>query len=264
MKKVLKIKYCSYARNSEHFQLYSFLLADFTEELARKHKLMQYWDAFRCSLERENNAYLQNQAYKETIQINKKNETCERLFRSFYLLIQSKKLGFDDEERKEADKLLYLLKPYSGASYKPHAEHIAMIKDLVNELESESYASTVEKLGLSKYVAELKNAMLEFESAYRKRSEEKLERSTINRMKIIRPVVEKTFDELSEVISVCYIMAAYIEKDMEKAMELEEVIDHLNSAINEFHSIILRRLRSARAKTRINDDEPLEEVETDY
>lgn len=118
----MKVKYCSYARNSEHFQLYSSLLSDITEELASKYKLMQYCTAFLNSLKREHDAFLQNQAYKETVLINTKNEICYRLFRSFSLLLQSKKLGYIEEERTAAEIILYVLKPYANAPYKPHAE----------------------------------------------------------------------------------------------------------------------------------------------
>lgn len=45
-----------------------------------------------------------------------------------------------------------------------------MIKDLVNELESDKPISAIDTLELSAYVIELKNAMLKFESAYRERS----------------------------------------------------------------------------------------------
>ena len=66
MKQVETIKYAGLSRNAEHYQLFSALLAIVTEEFATTYKLTPFRTAFATSFAKENEAYLQNQAYEGT------------------------------------------------------------------------------------------------------------------------------------------------------------------------------------------------------
>lgn len=244
MKNVIEVMYSRKSRNAEHYQLYSSLLVDFPEELAIKYNLTEPRSVFAASFARENDAYLRNQAFKWTKAISGKNVVCDRLFRSLSLYVQSKQLSSNAEEVKDAEHLLYLMKPYMRVNEKPQAENIAMLKDLVDALESDQYADSVDRLNLTNQVAELKTAVAEFETVYRNRSSEKLARSSSGKMKEIRLVVDQDFAELAKAISALYYVIVSIEKDTAKAAELGEVIDKMNSAIKEFHDTLSRRLSS--------------------
>lgn len=254
MENILDIKYRRQCRNAEHYYLYSSLLAEVTEEFAEKYNIKAFRSAYADAFAKENDAYLQNRAYKGTSTIDTKNTVCYRQFRAFNLIVNSKQLGDNPEEIKAANAILYLLKPYNKVIRKPLTESIAIMKDLVDALESEEYMAHIETLNITKEFEALKKASNEFELAYNVRSNEKLARTTMLKMKETRPIVEQSFINLADAISSLYIIATYIDKDTEKKTELGQIIDRLNAIINEFHTTISRRLSLAKPKVPSNDD----------
>lgn len=241
MKKVLKITYCNAARNPEHYQLFGILLSLFTEDLATKYQLTAFRNRFVSSFAKENEAYLQNQAYESTKTLEETNLTCDRRFRSFSLGVQSKSLSDIAEEVDAAERVLFGMKPYQGAADKPYAEEIAMIKDLVGLMESDKYAADITTLGLDASLAALKQAVGEMEVALSAQANERLARKSNDSMKAIRPVVEQDFADLAEMISALYLVAAYVDNDAEKGAELSALIDSMNAEISRFLDTLSRR-----------------------
>lgn len=241
MKKILKVTYCSAARNPEHYQLFSMLLSLFTEELATKYKLTAYRDQFAASFAKENQAYLQNQAYEATKTLEEKDQACDRRFRSFSLAVQSKSFSDVADDVAAAERVLFGMKPYQGAADKPYAEEIAMIQDLVGLMESDKYTADITKLGLDASLAALKQAVGEMEAALSAQANERLTRKSNDNMKAARPMVERDFADLAELISALYLVAAYVDNDAEKGPELSALIDSMNAEISRFLDTLSRR-----------------------
>lgn len=259
MKKVLKVTYCSAARNPEHYQLFSVLLSLVTEDFATKYKLTAYRARFAASFAKENEAYLQNQAYGATKTLEEKDQICDRRFRSFSLAAQSKSLGDVAEEAAAAERVLFGLKPYQGAADKAYAEEIAMIKDLVGVMESDKYAADVTLLGLDASLAALKAAVEEMEVALSAQANERLTRKSGDNMKTIRPVVEQDFADLSELISALYLVAAYVDNDSEAGAELSALIDAINAEISRFLDTLARRGVGNSSKPETDEVPPADE-----
>ena len=217
MKQVETIKYAGLSRNAEHYQLFSGLLAAVTEEFATTYKLTPFRTAFATSFAKENEAYLQNQAYEGTKTVEKANETCDRRFRLFERNVEVGELSDEPAEVEAAERIAFAMKPYKGAPSKPHAENIAMVKDLVEVLESDKYAADVETLGLTSVLASLKQSVVDFEAAYAARAGERLARTSMDGMKTIRPVVEQDFANLAALITALYLVAAHVDNDAERA-----------------------------------------------
>ena len=261
MKEVSLINYIQKARNAEHFQLYSSLFALATPELAEKYGLTTYRNVFATAFENENRAYLANQSYTLTSVVNEKDALCDRRFRAFDLAIQSKQLSDAADEAAAASRLAYAMKPYKGAPNKPQAENIAMVKDMV-ELFEEQYATDVETLGLTTQLANLKQVVEEFETALYGRADERLARVSVDNMSTIRPKVDAAFADFAKLFSACYLVAAYIDNDSEKAAELEEVIDSMNARILYYHDTLARRGIGTVSGTDTGGDEPTPEPVT--
>lgn len=264
MKQIMTIKYGSYARNAEHYQLFSGLLAIATEEFATTYKLTPFRTAFATSFGKENEAYLQNQAYEGTKTVEKANETCDRRFRLLERNVEVGELSDEPAEVEAAERIVYVMKPYKGAPSKPHAENIAMVKDLVEMLESDKYASDVETLGLTSVLASLKQSVVDFEAAYAARAGERLARTSMDGMKTIRPVVEQDFANLAALITALYLVAAHVDNDPERAAALETVIDQMNALILDYHKKLARRGIGSSSQTVSTDPETpdTEEPET--
>lgn len=255
MKQIMTIKYGSYARNAEHYQLFSGLLAAVTEEFATTYKLTPFRTAFATSFAKENEAYLQNQAYEGTKTVEKANETCDRRFRLFERNVQVGELSDEPAEVEAAERIAYAMKPYKGAPSKPHAENIAMVKDLVEVLESDKYAADVETLGLTSVLASLKQSVVDFEAAYAARAGERLARASMDGMKTIRPVVEQDFANLAALITALYLVAAHVDNDTERATALEAVVDQMNALILDYHKKLARRGIGSSSQTVSTDPE---------
>lgn len=255
MKQIMTIKYGSYARNAEHYQLFSGLLAIATEEFATTYKLTAFRTAFAASFAKENTAYLQNLAYEGTKTVEKANETCDRRFRLLERNVEVGKLSDEPTEVEAAERIAYVMKPYKGAPGKPHAENIAMVKDLVEALESDKHASDVETLGLTSVLASLKQSVVDFEKAYAARADERLARTSMDGMKAIRPIVEQDFANLASLVTALYLVAAHVDNDAERAAALEAVIDRMNALILEYHKKLARRGIGSASQTVSADPE---------
>lgn len=221
--------------------MFGILLSLLTEDLATKYKLTAFRDRFVASFAKENEAYLQNQAYEATKTLEETNLTCDRRFRSFTLAVQSKSLSDVPEEVAAAERVLFGMKPYQGASDKAYAEEIAMIKDLVGLMESDKYAADITTLGLDTSLAALKLAVGEMEVALSAQAAERLARKSNDNMKSIRPVVEQDFADLAELISSLYLVSFYVDNDAEKSAELSSLIDSINAEISRFLDTLSRR-----------------------
>ena len=217
MKQVETIKYAGLSRNAEHYQLFSGLLAAVTEEFATTYKLTPFRTAFATSFAKENEAYLQNQAYEGTKTVEKANETCDRRFRLLERNVEVGELSDEPAEVEAAERIAFAMKPYKGAPSKPHAENIAMVKDLVEVLESDKYAADVETLGLTSVLASLKQSVVDFETAYAARAGERLARTSMDGMKTIRPVVEQDFANLAALITALYLVAAHVDSTITRS-----------------------------------------------
>lgn len=261
MKQVATIKYAGLARNAEHYQLFSTLLAIVTEEFATTYKLTAFRTAFAASFAKENDAYLQNQAFEGTKTVEKANETCDRRFRLFERNVEVGELSDTPAEVEAAERIAFAMKPYKGAPGKPHAENIAMVKDMIGMLESDKYTSDVETLGLTSVLASLKQSVVDFEKAYAARAGERLARVSMDDMKTVRPVVEQDFANLASLITALYLVAAHVDKDAERTTALEAVVDRLNALILEYHKKLARRGIGSSSQTVSTDPEGGEDTE---
>ena len=108
MKQISQVKYGAQSRNAEHYQLFSGLLAAVTEEFATTYKLTPFRTAFATSFAKENEAYLQNQAYEGTKTVEKANETCDRRFRLFERNVEVGELSDEPAEVEAAERAVAL------------------------------------------------------------------------------------------------------------------------------------------------------------
>lgn len=240
MKKVSIINYLLRARNAEHYQLYSSMSEQITEELATKYGLTTYRNRFLTAFAKENAVYAVTRSYSQTTLITEKETEANQRFRALDLTVQSKELSTDASIAAAAKQLVYAMDPYKGIVSKPQTEKLGMMKDLVDKLENEC-AAEVTAAGVTDLLADLKQAMKEFDAVLYERANEQRARKEGDSMTDVRPEVESTFDDLANLITALYLVATYIDIDNEKSAELGELIDQLNARILQFHSSLSRR-----------------------
>ena len=135
----------------------------------------------------------------------------------------------------------------------------ALEKENEAYLNSQKYAADVEKLGLTNEVVELRQSAERFQTEVSIRANERLTRTYRVNMVQIRPVVEKAFADLADLITASYLTAAYMDRDAEKAARIEQIIDRMNAEILRTIETVTRR--SARAKGKTAEDAPEEPIE---
>lgn len=201
-----------------------------------------------------------NQGYIQTESVLEKSTATNLRFRALDLAIQSKQLSLDADEAAAAKRLVFEIKKYRKAAQKSQTDQIAMMKDLVDTFETE-YTEDMATAGVTDLLNDLKTAVTDFETVLYERADEQMARSEMETMKSIRPKVESAFDDLANLITALYLVAAYIDNDSEKATELETLIDAINTRILHFQSTLSRRGVGITEKGSEEETDP-EEPET--
>lgn len=256
MKKIPEILYLARARNAEHYHLQEALLKAVTEDFATKYKLTSLRKNYVDLFKEEDAVYLQTLGYADTAELSAKDAVRDKYFRFVRLTIESKQLSLDDKEVSAANKLAFIMKPYTLAASKPDAENTAMVSDLVKKLQSDEYAPYVKTMGLTDAVTALKTANDDFDEVYSHRAGEKKTKAVTDNLLKIRPRVDAAFLKLSEAINALYLVSEVIENDTEKTTEIGVVIDAVNAEILQFSETLSRRGAGAKAKIE-PDDHPI-------
>ena len=248
-----------FVRNGEHYNLFYALMKNITQEMARELKIWDFWKTFADALEKENEAYLNSQKYANTVTVKEAKKVCHQRYSALSLQIRANRQSFVPEIAEAAERVHFALSPYKRLTTKNYAETIAMMLDLTEKLLTDSYAAHLETLGLTSQVVEMRQAAQQFQTEVSIRANERLTRTYRVNMVQIRPVVEKSFADLADLITASYLTAAYMDRDAEKAARIEQIIDRMNAEILRTIETVTRR--SARAKGKTPEDAPEEPIE---
>lgn len=241
MKKISKV-YLKNGRNAEYYLLCQNMTATITEEFATNYSILHVYQPYVDLVGKVAETYLQNQQFADTKGINEADAMSDSYMSMFKSMLNGYKL-WPEAEKQEAYVTIYsIAKPYWGASSKPIAENIAMVKDLVVALRTDEKAkAAVTLLGLDPIVNKLEEANNECNRRYLMRADERLQRSLADKMKELRGQTDEAFYLLAEVISSLYVVYSTALKDEAKAAELEGLIDKVNAILLEYTVPISRR-----------------------
>ena len=241
MKKISKV-YLKNGRNAEYYLLCQNMKAAITEEFATKYSIQHVYQPYANLVDKVSETYLKNQQFADTKGINEADALSDSYMSMFKSILNGYKLWPEAEKREAYDQLYSIAKPYWGASSKPIAENIAMVKDLVAALRTvDSARAAVTLLGLDPVVDKLEEANDECNRRYLLRADERLKRSLADKMKDLRRQTDEAFYLLAEVISSLCVVYSTALKDEAKAAELEGVIDKVNAILLEYTVSISRR-----------------------
>lgn len=256
MKKIPEIANLPRARNAEHYNLQEAFLKAVSDAFAAKYKLNELRADYASQFGKEDEIYLQSQAFADTNDLSATDAKRDKLFRLVKLTVESKELSLTEADANAAGKVAFAMKPYKAAANKPDAENTAMVTDLVRKLQSDDYAGYIETLGLTTAVEELKKANEAFSTLYSHRADEKRVRTVTENLLQIRPQVDEAARKLFEGINAVYLVSEVVEKDTAKVQEIGTVIDAVNAEIVQFSETLSRRGVGKKAKVE-PDDKPI-------
>jgi len=240
MKKISKV-YLKNGRNAEYYLFCQNMLTAITEEFAVKYDILHLYRPYLDLIDKVSEVYLQNQQFADTKGINEADAMSDSYMSMFKSMLSSYKCWPETAKQEAYETLYYIAKPYWGASSKPIAENIAMVKDLVVALRADGAKEAVTLLGLDPIVDGLEVANNKCNRCYLLRADERLQRSLADKMKDLRTRTDEAFYLLAEVISSLYVVYSVVFKEEAKAAELEGVVDKVNAVLLEYTVPISRR-----------------------
>lgn len=230
MKEILNSN-LNHARNAEHFQFHSDVLAVFTSALAKKHGIEALRETYALLFAQEDATFIQNRAYEATQEIVEKDRTRDELFLYIKQTVDSNLYCPLAEKKAAASKLSFALHPYRSANIRPYAENTAQLTNFVDDLQSSSYASYAATLGLTDAIRQLKEANDAFNAVYAGRSGEKLTRVSTDNMKTIRPKVDNAYQAVASAINALYQVNELVTRTAATSESLGKIIDGINALI---------------------------------
>ena len=175
-----KIPYIGYSRNSEHDYLFNKLVEAITQEFATKHNFLAYHQRMTAALADENASYTRTTKYVDTDTLVQKDvqkdNARDNLFRRLKLHLQSAELDPDADTSAAAARCLEALGSQNPTPL-PYTENTAAVRDIVDKLESDHYAPSVEQVGATQLVTDLKAANNDFDALYTARADERYARN---------------------------------------------------------------------------------------
>lgn len=242
------------ARNAEHFQFHADVLNVLKAEVAEAQHIGQLRQTYASLFADEDTAFIQNQAYEATKEIENKDKVRDDLFLYIKQTIDSNLRCPLADKKDAAGNLSFALNPYRSANSRPYAENTAQITNLTCDMQSAAYTAYVSKLGLTEAIAELQTANDDFNVAYSSRSSEKLTRVSIDNMKAIRPKVDDAYRAVVSAINVLYLVNELVTRTPVVSKSLGSIIDKINTLVKQLQQTLSRR--SAGSKPIAPDSNP--------
>lgn len=240
MKEILAVHF-NHARNAEHFQFHSDALNIITADLAEARHIGQLRQTYASLFADEDTAFIQNQAYEATKEIEEKDRTRDELFLYVKQTIDSNLLCPLAAKKSAARKLSFALTPYRSANNRPYAENTAQITNFVGDMQNAEYAPHVATLGLTEVIQQLKSANEDFNAVYSGRSSEKLTRVSGDNMKAIRPKVDEAYRAVVSAINALYQVNELVTHSQETSASLGKLIDGINALVIQLQQTLSHR-----------------------
>ena len=236
-----KIPYIGYSRNAEHDYLFNKLVETITKEFATKHNFLAYHQRMNAALADENASYTRATKYVDTDTLVQKDNARDNLFRRLKLHLQSAELDPDADTSAAAARCLEALGSQNPTTL-PYTENTAAVRDIVDKLESDHYAPSVEQVGAAQLVADLKAANNDFDALYTARADERYARNTsAPDMKVARAAMEAAYADVADIVNALYIQSTVLAPDEETLAEVTAIATTVNALISQYTLVLSRR-----------------------
>ena len=236
-----KIPYIGYSRNAEHDYLFNKLVEAISKEFATKHNFLAYHQRMTAALADENASYTRATKYVDTDTLVQKDNARDNLFRRLKLHLQSAELDPDADTSAAAARCLEALGSQNPTTL-PYTENTAAVRDIVDKLESDHYAPSVEQVGATQLVADLKAANDDFDALYTARADERYARNTsAPDMKVARAAMEAAYADVADIVNTLYIQSTVLAPDEETLAEVTAIATTVNALISQYTLVLSRR-----------------------
>ncbi len=238
----------SYLRNDEHFQLMQFVTSLVAETGADKLNVGPQAAALVALHAQEGEAIHKITKSDLTAQIKTADRARDEVFRGFVHAVLSARLHFMPSMRKIARRVGIVVDTCGPITAKSNVEETAAMRRLCENLETQ-YADDIAALGLSDWVASMKQLNTAFEQLLIKRLHENAARTPLI-LREMRPRVDKAYTALTAMIAAQSLVATTT-SDNDTIDMYNNFISHLNKNISMLNNALaIRRGIAAAEKAR--------------
>ncbi|HIX86762.1 MAG TPA: hypothetical protein H9848_09190 [Candidatus Parabacteroides intestinigallinarum] len=254
----------SRAKNAQHVQFATDVLAAVTEEVATAQGFASQRSAFATATTAEQDCFKVSRKYVDTTEVASRDSVRDNVA-LFYRGIArvNAEYGLTAETRKAGQLVFDLFNNAGDVVRMDYASETATLTDLVGKMRETMYAEALTAIGIESAPDDIEEANDAFNAIYLQRSAAERDRAFAADMKTLRPATDEAFDTLAYAINALFAVNEMVTNDEGKRTTLTKVIDDVNAIVVRFRKTIGQKSPSGSSSTDEPGEEPGGGEETD-
>lgn len=247
----------SRAKNAQHVQFATDVLAAVTEEVATAQGFASQRSAFATATTAEQDCFKVSRKYVDTTEVASRDSVRDNVA-LFYRGIArvNAEYGLTAETRKAGQLVFDLFNNAGDVVRMDYASETATLTDLVGKMRETMYAEALTAIGIESAPDDIEEANEAFNAIYLQRSAAERDRAFAADMKTLRPATDEAFDSLAYAINALFAVNEMVTNDEGKRTALTKVIDDVNAIVVRFRKTIGQKSPSGSSPTDEPADEP--------
>ena len=247
----------SRAKNAQHAQFATDVLAAVTEEVATAQGFASQRSAFATATTAEQDCFKVSRKYVDTTEVASRDSVRDNVA-LFYRGIArvNTEYGLTAETRKAGQLVFDLFNNAGDVVRMDYASETATLTDLVGKMRETMYAEALTAIGIESAPDDIEEANDAFNAIYLQRSAAERDRAFAADMKTLRPATDEAFDTLAYAINALFAVNEMVTNDEGKRTALTKVIDNVNAIVVRFRKTIGQKSPSGSSSTDEPADEP--------
>lgn len=247
----------SRAKNAQHVQFATDVLAAVTEEVATAQGFASQRSAFATATTAEQDCFKVSRKYVDTTEVASRDSVRDNVT-LFYRGIArvNAEYGLTAETRKAGQLVFDLFNNAGDVVRMDYASETATLTDLVGKMRETMYAEALTAIGIESAPDDIEEANDAFNAIYLQRSAAERDRAFAADMKTLRPATDEAFDTLAYAINALFAVNEMVTNDEGKRTALTKVIDDVNAIVVRFRKTIGQKSPSGSSSTDEPADEP--------
>lgn len=247
----------SRAKNAQHVQFATDVLAAVTEEVATAQGFASQRSAFATATTAEQDCFKVSRKYVDTTEVASRDSVRDNVA-LFYRGIArvNAEYGLTAETRKAGQLVFDLFNSAGDVVRMDYASETATLTDLVGKMRETMYAEALTAIGIESAPDDIEEANEAFNAIYLQRSAAERDRAFAADMKTLRPATDEAFDALAYAINALFAVNEMVTNDEGKRTALTKVIDDVNAIVVRFRKTIGQKSPSGSSSTDEPADEP--------
>jgi len=225
------------AQNGEHINFEEDVHDVFTESFATSVNLRGQRTQMTQIYDEIIKAYLINQKYEQTADVQQLDHERDELFITFKTAIDFYKRGGTTAQKTAAKAVYFLLEPYRHAAKKSYANATTELRDFTRDVQVTPYAAHLATLGQTDAIVALQATNEAFHTLYSDRTTAELHRAQLEKIREARHQWDEVYRLVAKALPVLYLT----ETDAAKKQSIGAVIEEITAFVLRLRKTLERR-----------------------